>query len=83
MIYSERLAERGAALRSFESSKIRIGYLRLLAMAGIIALIWIAIRGEVNGWAIAAPVVVFIALITWQSKVERRVGTGAASHALL
>lgn len=72
MVYEERLAERGAALRSFEVSKVRIGYLRLLAMAAIIAVIWIAIQGRVNGWAIAAPTIAFIALISWQSRVERR-----------
>jgi hypothetical protein len=72
MIYNERLAERGEALRSFEVAKNRLGYLRLLAMAGIIALVWMAIRGQVNPWSIAIPLAVFIALITWQSKVERR-----------
>jgi hypothetical protein len=71
MIYPERLAQRTDALRSFDSTKIRIGYWRLLAMAAIIALIWFAIRGQVNPWTIAGPVAVFIALVRWQSIVER------------
>ena len=72
MIYAERLARRAEALQSFEVLKNRIGYLRLLTMAGVVAAIWWAVQGAVNGWWIAAPVLVFIALLTWQSRVERR-----------
>jgi hypothetical protein len=71
MIYGERLAQRGAALRSFEASRNRIGYWRLLAMAAIGAAIWYSVRGPINPWTIAAPVVAFIALVWWQARVER------------
>jgi hypothetical protein len=72
MIYAERLAQRGEALKSFESSKNRLSYLRLAAMAALLAIIWLSIQGRLNGWWIAAPVVLFIALITLQSRIERR-----------
>lgn len=71
MIYGERLAQRAEALRSFEASKNRIGYWRLLAMAAIGVAIWYSIRGQLNPWVIAAPVLVFIALVRWQARVER------------
>ncbi len=66
------MALRGLALQAFDTSKIRLGYLRLLAMAAVLALFWYAVQGACSGWWIAAPVVAFIALITWQSRVERR-----------
>jgi hypothetical protein len=71
MIYGERLARRGEALRSFEARRNRIGYWRLLAMAAIAANIWFSIQGRVSAWTIAGPVAVFIALVRWQSTVER------------
>ena len=71
MIYGERLARRGEALRSFETSRNRIGYWRLLAMAAIGIAIWYSIRGQLNPWTIAAPLAGFVALVRWQARVER------------
>jgi hypothetical protein len=72
MIYTERLAQRTESLRTFEAVKNRLGYLRLLAMAAILWLIWTAIQGQTNIRLIAIPVIAFIALITQQSRIERR-----------
>lgn len=71
-IYRDRLATRTQALRKFDALKNRLGYCRLLAMAAVIACIWYAVQGSLNGWWIAAPLAVFVALITTQSRVERR-----------
>jgi hypothetical protein len=72
MIYTERLAQRTESLRTFEAAKNRLGYLRLLAMAAILWLIWTTIQGQTNLRLIAIPVIAFIALITQQSRIERR-----------
>jgi hypothetical protein len=72
MIYQERLAQRTEALRSFEAARNRLGYFRLLAMAAAVWFVWMAIQGRLNPWAIALPVGVFIALMTVQSRIERR-----------
>jgi hypothetical protein len=72
MIYTERLAQRTEALKSFEAARNRLGYLRLLAMAAILWLIYSSVRGDAPPRWIALPAAIFIALIALQSRVERR-----------
>ena len=69
-IYSERLALRGESLKELLGQRDRIGYLRLAAVLAAATAIWYAFHGS-SSWWIAAPVAVFIALASWQSRVER------------
>jgi hypothetical protein len=70
-IYGTRLAERTRHLKQLMARRDRIGYTRLLvAFAGIV-LIWVAVRGLAPAWAIALPLAAFVALVWWQSVVER------------
>lgn len=71
-LYKDRLKARRAALQAFEAAKNRLAYLRLLAVLAALALGWYAIQGACSPAWIAAPVAVFIALIAWQSGLERR-----------
>jgi len=70
-IYSERLARRGESLKELLRRRDRIGYLRLAAVVGAVIAIWYAFHGF-SSWWIVAPVAAFIALASWQSRVERR-----------
>jgi hypothetical protein len=69
-IYSERLADRRSRLKALEEQRGRIGIFRLLVFLVIAGLLYAAFRG-VSLWATSAPVAVFIALVWWQSRVER------------
>ncbi len=69
-IYSEHLARRGERLKELLRRRDRIGYLRLAAVLAAATAIWYAFHG-LSLWWIAAPVAVFVAFATWQSRVER------------
>jgi hypothetical protein len=69
-IYVDRLARRTDRLTALTRRRDRIGNLRLLVAIAAAALIWYAFHG-VSIWWIAAPLGVFIALVWWQSRVER------------
>jgi len=70
-IYSEKLSERARLLSDLSARGDRLGYLRLLAMTAIAAVIWLSIRGTVHPLAIAAPALAFIGLIWWQARIDR------------
>ena len=69
-IYVERLAERSQRLKNFARRRDRIGNVRLLVALAAAAVVWYAFHGLFIWW-IAAPIAVFIALVWWQSRIER------------
>ena len=69
-LYAERLAERSERLKNFMRRRDRIGNARLLVALAAATVVWYAFHG-VSIWWIAAPIVVFIALVWWQSRIER------------
>ena len=70
-IYTSRLADRTRNLAILQHRRDQTGILRLIVFLAIAAAIWSAIQGTVSGWMIPLPVVAFIALVSWQSRIER------------
>jgi len=70
-VYTERLTNRQERLKAFEARRGQLGYWRLLAMAGVGVLIWVSIRGQTPWWSVGFPLAGFIALVWWQSRLER------------
>ena len=70
-IYTSRLADRTRTLAILKHRRDQTGILRLIVFLAIAAAIWYAIQGTVSAWLIALPVVAFIALVSWQSRIER------------
>lgn len=70
-IYTERLAGRQASLQALELRRLRLGNLRLFVFLSVAALTWFAWQGRTSPWWIAVPLVCFIALVWWQSTIER------------
>jgi hypothetical protein len=69
-IYADRLAERTSRLAAASLRRDRIGNLRLLVFIAIAAVVWYIFHGLQIRW-ILAPLSAFIALIWWQSRMER------------
>ena len=70
-VYRQRHAARTGALAGLDARRHRCGQVRLLVFALAAALIWLAIQNKTPAWTIAIPVVLFIALVWWQSRIER------------
>ncbi len=70
-IYSSRLAERTKELTALQSRRNQTGTLRLLVFLVIAGTFWLAIQGTVSGWLTILPVIAFIALVSWQARLER------------
>ena len=68
--YLHCLAERNQSLDALERRRDRIGNLRLLVALAAVATIWYEFHG-LSLWWLAFPVGLFIALVWWQSRVER------------
>lgn len=68
--YDESLAERKQSLDTLLRQRDRIGYLRLLVALSAAVVIWYAFHGLSLYW-LAPPVSVFVALVWWQSRIER------------
>jgi hypothetical protein len=69
--YRQRLDARSRHLTHLDKQRHRFGLLRLAVFALLAALGWFAIRGGLPLWPLAIPVATFIALVWWQSRVER------------
>jgi hypothetical protein len=71
-IYRQRLEARTGQLSELDTRRHRCGLFRLavFALAGIA--VWFAIQGKSPPWAIGVPVAAFIALVWWQSRLERQ-----------
>ncbi len=70
-IYRQRLNARAGKLSELETRRHRSGHFRLFVFALTGAAIWFAIQGKSPTWAIAIPIAAFIALVWWQSRIER------------
>jgi MutS domain V len=69
-IYADRLAEHNLHLQAFTTRRDRIGYIRLLVFLAAAIVLWYVFHG-LSLWSLAAPVAIFVALVWWQSRVER------------
>jgi hypothetical protein len=70
-IYRERLESRQQILAEFNSRRHRSGLLRLAVFAIAAAIGWFAFKKSLTPWLIAVPAAAFIALVWWQSRIER------------
>src|SRR5580700_350205 len=71
-IYRQRLEARQRLLAELDSRRHRAGLLRLLVFAIAAAIGWFAFKDKLPLWLIAIPAASFIALVWWQSRIERR-----------
>ena len=69
--YTRGLAERTARLGDLSARRDRLGYFRHATAAVIVALVWLAIQGQVPLWTVAAPIALFVAFLWLQSRIER------------
>jgi hypothetical protein len=69
-IYAERLAARKRRLDACIGRRDRTAWLRLAVFFAGAVSIWYAFHGA-SVWWIAGPVAIFIALVAWQSRIER------------
>src|SRR5690348_281422 len=69
-IYAQRLVERNAAVNVLVARRDRIGYGRLAVTIAAVVVGWYIFHG-LSAWWLAAPLAVFIALASWQSRLER------------
>lgn len=72
-IYRERLEARSGHLAGLNSRRQRLGLLRLLVFGLAAAAAWLAIAGKLPAWPIAIPLAMFVALVWWQSRIEREI----------
>ncbi len=70
-VYRQRLTARSGQLASLDSRRRRSGTLRLAVFAIVGALTWFAIQGTLPLWPVSIPLATFIALVWWQSQIER------------
>ena len=70
-VYTERLADRNGRLKGFESRRNQLGLWRLLAMIAVGVAIWFSVQRQVPWWSAGFPLAIFVALVWWQSRIER------------
>jgi hypothetical protein len=70
-VYTERLAARKDRLTAFEARRNQLGYWRLLAFIAAGVVVWFSIRKQAPWWSLAFPLAAFVALVWWQSRIER------------
>ena len=70
-IYRLRLAARTSRLSSLDTQRHRFGLFRLAVFVLLAAAAWFAFKSVLPLWPIAIPVAIFIALVWWQSRIER------------
>jgi hypothetical protein len=70
-VYSSRIATRRLELQIHERRGARAGYWRIAALAGAAIVGWAIVQHHVPAWTLAPPIVAFIALVAWQSKIDR------------
>lgn len=72
-IYRQRLAARTARLAASTALRQRCGLFRLAAFALAAATAWYAIHGQLPASIVSIPIALFIALVWWQSRIEREI----------
>jgi hypothetical protein len=70
-VYRQRLATRSRVLAELDTRRHRLGLLRLLIFAVAAAIGWFAVQSKLPAWPIAIPIATFVALVWWQSRMER------------
>lgn len=70
-VYRQRLDDRTRTLSALDSRRHRLGLPRLLTLFLAAADIWFTTQGRISPWLIPAPIALFIALVWWQSRIER------------
>lgn len=71
-VYASHLTRRSAELAILEKSGARAGYWRLAVIAAAALLGWAIVENHAPGWTLAFPIAAFIALVAWQSRVDRK-----------
>src|SRR5689334_12215064 len=70
-VYSSRIASRRMELEDLEKRGARAGYWRLVMLAAAALVGWAIVQHYAPAWALAPHIAVFIALVGWQSKIDR------------
>jgi len=70
-VYSSRIAARRQEFEVLEKRGARAGRWRLVMLAAAALVGWGIVQGYVPAWVLALPIGAFIALVAWQSKVDR------------
>jgi hypothetical protein len=70
-VYRQRLDERTRTLTALDSRRHRLGLPRLFLILLAAADIWFSTQGRISPWLIPAPIALFVALVWWQSRIER------------
>jgi hypothetical protein len=70
-VYGSRAAARRSGLGVFEKSGARAGYGRLIAIAAAGLIGWAIVEHFAPAWTLALPIAGFIALVAWQSRIDR------------
>ena len=70
--YGWRRNHRESRVARFETTHIRLGNIRLLLAVVSAALAWISLRSHLlSAWWLAAPIVVFVCIAYWHSRILR------------
>lgn len=70
--YKRRLSDREAHVQRRQHTHERLGYVRLLVVAAALGIGWASLwRGVLSAWWIAAPVIAFVAVAIYHSRVLR------------
>jgi len=70
-VYSSRIAARRLEFEVLEKRGARAGRWRLVMLATAALIGWGIVQGYLPTWVLALPIGAFIALVAWQSKVDR------------
>ena len=70
-VYRQRLDARSESLAALDLKRRRCGLVRLGVFASVVAVVWFAVQGTLPIWPVAIPLAIFVALVWWQSRVER------------
>ena len=70
-VYSSRIAARRQELELLEKRGARAGYWRLVMLAAAALVGWGIVQFHISAWMLAPPIAAFIALVAWQSKIDR------------
>jgi hypothetical protein len=70
-VYGSRAATRRSELSVFEKSRAHAGYGRLIAIGAALLIGWAIVEHAAPAWSLALPIAGFIALVAWQSRIDR------------
>jgi len=70
-VYSSRIAARRLEFEVLEKRGARVARWRLVMIAAAALIGWGIVQGYLPAWVLALPIGAFIALVAWQSKIDR------------